>query len=303
MGTVWEKSLSIFPQCEKSTEYTKWSHELNFISRFKPKKEKNSKAMHFTFIFVVMLISFSKTHSHPTSPAVEPNEENLQRARPIQQFFKNILNALRPTTTELPPLSTTKRNSKPSLWQQNAEVQEIPNFVDFSTYLLDSISNDNSIIKFTYLQPNSSDLRSLRGNYSVISVLVPHDTQDDKKEDKKKGILSFLNSLRLPWNRQSNSNTVYSKFPPVLEYFTQRIQAYFSVYKYSDDSRINNTIVVLMPQNYQAINSSDIQSDEGIETTTDYQTEDTTPSSQEDDTTIALNEVIWWSWADRKPKH
>lgn len=240
-----------------------------------------------------MLLSFGTTHSHPTSPAVEHNELNLQRARPIQQFFKKILNALSPTTTTQPPTSiaTTKRTAQPSAWNTYVEVQEIPNFVDFSTFLLDSFSSENSVIKFTYMQPNASVASSLRGNYSVISFLVPH--RNDKKEDKKtKGVFSFLSSLRLPWNR-APSNTDYSQFPPVLEYVTQRIQAYFSVYKYTDDSRTNNTIVVLVPQNLE--NISIVQGDEEIDiettTTTDYQTDETTSVSL-DDTTMSLNEVI-----------
>ena len=250
--------------------------------------------MHFTFILVAMLLSFSTIHSHPASPAVEHDEPNLQQSRPIQQFFKKVLNALRPTTTtEYPPITTTKKAAKPSSWSQNVEVQEIPNFVDFSTYLLDSFSNSNSVIKFTYMQPNVTAAASLRGNYSVISFLVPH---DDKNVDKKtKGIFSFLSSLRLPWNRAPSntmSNTDYSQFPPVLEYFTQRIQAYFSVYKYADDSRSNNTIVVVVPQSYQALDdSATVQNEEGIKTTTDYQTEETT-SILHDDTTIAFDDVM-----------
>lgn len=247
--------------------------------------------MHSTFILVAMLISFSTTHSHPASTAVEHNEPNLQRARPIQQLFKKILSALSPTTTPQPPTSTTKRTAKPSSWSSTVEIQEIPNFVDFSTYLLDSLTSDNSVIKFTYMQPNVSVAPTLRGNYSVISFLVPHD--DSNEEIKTKGVFSFLSSLRLPWNRSpsSTANTDYSQFPPVLEYFTQRIQAYFSVYKYTDDSRTNNTVVVLVPQKYEAVSSANIQSDEGIETTTDYQTDGTTSVLLED-TTISLNEMI-----------
>lgn len=247
--------------------------------------------MHFTFILVSLLISFATIHSHPTAPAVEQNEPNLQRARPIQQFFKKILYALSPTTTLKPPPSTTRTTAKPEAL--NVEIQEIPNFVDFSTYLLDNLSTQNTAIKFTYLQPNVSAAPALRGNYSVISFLVPHD--DKKDEVKPQGVFGFLNSLRLPWNRSPPSNTDYSQFPPVLEYFTQRIQAYFSIYKYTDESRVNNTFVVLMPQSYEAVvSSANTQSDEGVVTTTDYQMDETTTATTAlyEDTTITFNEML-----------
>lgn len=188
--------------------------------------------MHFTLAAIVILAGFSVTYSHPAAS----DEPGLLRARPIQTFFKNIFNAMRRTTTEAPPpLSTTRRMSS------NVQIQEIPNFIDFSTYLLSSFASNNSAIKFSYMQPNMTAIRAT--NYSVISFVVPN---DDVEDGKQKGIFSFLNSIRLPWNR-APSNTDFSQFPPFLEYFTQRVQAYFSVYKFSDDSRVNNTIVFFMP--------------------------------------------------------
>lgn len=243
--------------------------------------------MHFTFVTIVVVVSFiSMTHSHPTTPVDESNELNSQRARPLQQFFKNILNALRrspTTTTELP--TTTKKVSKPSIYHEIPN-QPIPNFVDFSTYLLGGFTSNNSAIKFTYMQPNVTAV-NLRGNYSVISFLVPH----SEEEENSKGVFSFLSNVKLPWNRQP-SDTDYSQFPPVLEYFTQRVQSYFSVYKYTDESRLNNTFVVLIPDDEIIASSKDsttrssliVQSDDDVETTTaDYLNlqDDTTTSDSE----------------------
>lgn len=244
--------------------------------------------MHFTFIFVGFLASFGATYSHPTTlpsaPTLERNDPNPQRARPIQQFFKNIFSALRPTTTAAPtPSSTKKPAPRPSLFQSNIELNEIPNYIDFSTYLLNSFTSNNSAIKFTYMNPNTSSTPALRGNFSVITFLVPHEKQNKsemKKDEKSKGFFSFLGNMRLPWSSPAPpSNTDFSQFPPFLEYFTQRIQAYFSVYKYTDDSRFNNTIVVLVSESGSddpAGESGNILGDEGVDTTTDYQMETTT---------------------------
>lgn len=147
-----------------------------------------------------------------------------------------------PTTTpEPPPRSTTER--KPSPYLTQPVLQDIPNFVDYSTFLLGSFAANNSAIKFSYMNPNGTGAPKLQGNYSVISFIVPQD-EIDSESNKTKGIFSFLGSLKLPWTRAPADNTNYSQFPPLLEYFTQRIQAYFSVYKYTDESRFNNTIVV-----------------------------------------------------------
>lgn len=234
--------------------------------------------MHFTFISIAVLVSCSTIHSHP---AVESSEPSLKRSRPVQQFFKNILNALRvrETTTQEPPRSTTKRVAKPSPWLTNIQQQEIPNFTDFSTYLLQSLASNNSAVKFTYMQPNASvPMPMLRGNFSVISFVVPDNV--DKNENKTKGVFSFITS-RLPWSRPT-SDTDFSQFPPVLEYFTQRIQAYFSIYKYTDESRLNNTFVVFLPDD-DAVGGNAILSEEELETTTDNQVETTTDTELQGD--------------------
>lgn len=277
-------------------------HELNFCSRLHHCKQKGgrkkiitSETMHFTFVTIVVLVCFSTIHSHPASPVDERNELNLQRARPIQQFFKNVLNALRSTTTPEPPTTTTKRVFKPSSFQEIPN-QAIPNFVDFSTYLLGGITSNNSAIKFTYIEPSANAAPSLRGNYSVVSFLIPHKADDGANS---KGVFSFLGNARLPWNRQPSnattpSNTDYSQFPPVLEYFTQRVQSYFSIYKYTDESRLNNTIVVLIPDDEIFATSNKattdgspiVQSDDGAETTTDYL------NLQQDTTTNVISSEI-----------
>jgi hypothetical protein len=104
------------------------------------------------------------------------------------------------------------------------------------------------------------------------------------KKEEWKGIFSFLNSMRLPWN-QPLTNTVYSQFPPILETFVQNLQSSYSIFKYTDESRVNNTIVVF---------ADDLtDNSENIDTTTDYQLETSTETLlvsttdlQEDDSGI-----------------
>jgi hypothetical protein len=86
----------------------------------------------------------------------------------------------------------------------------------------------------------------------VISFLVPHNGNKNNNQDRvpSKGIVdNIINFFRYPWNRAPQDPTSYSQFPPFLEYYAQRIQAYFSIYKYSDESRHNNTIVLLPAAN------------------------------------------------------
>lgn len=240
--------------------------------------------MQLAFVLVVVFASFLATHCSPI-------ETSTQRPRPIQQFFKNILLALRrPTTTAPPTVRTTRRATKPSPWHTQPELQEIPNFVDFSTYLLDSFTSNNSAIKFSYMQPsNTSVAPGLRGNYSVVSFLIPHEKAED--DAASKGIFSFLGNMRLPWNRQPapDADTDVSKFPPLLEYFTQRVQAYYSVYKYTDDSRLNNTIVVLIPETPEIFNAP--SDDEATETTMTDLLETTTYSLDDPPSTDIANDV------------
>lgn len=242
--------------------------------------------MHLTLIFIV-IISYSTAYSHPLLEQPQQKQNNQQllesrqqdeldssTARPLQQFFKKILSAFRTksqTTTPRAPALTTRRISVP-YHQQPLEMEQIPNFVDYSTYLLDSFSS-NSAIQFSYIQPNGSALRG--GNYSVISFLVPHE-MPTAPSNRVKGILNFFNLFRFPWSRDPTvpNDTVYTQFPPLFEYFTQRIQAYFSVYKFSDESRLNNTIVFELPDNAPQHDDGDFiatTTDDFIETTTDYQ--------------------------------
>ncbi|CRK95675.1 CLUMA_CG009133, isoform A [Clunio marinus] len=238
--------------------------------------------MHISLISILVLLSCSTIISHPVPNTKEQNDQSSPPSRPLQQFFKKILNVLLRTTTPEPPRSTTERVPTASSLYLNAEFHEIPNFVDFSTFLLDSLASNNSAIKFTYMQPEESALKNLRGEFSVISFVIPKEFIKNEDNDDK-SIFGFLSSLRLPWNREP-SNTVYSQFPPVLEYFTQRIQAYFSIYKHTDDSRVNNTIVFIAPELNEA--SSNVLSDEYYETTTETQLE---TSTLLDDITTELN--------------
>jgi hypothetical protein len=167
--------------------------------------------------------------------------------------------------------------------------------VDFSSYMLSSLAANNTAIKFSYMQPNETFAPSLRGNYSVISFFVPHD-EESIKNNVTKGIFGFLSNLRLPWRRPDRSptpsDTDVSKFPPLLEYFTQRIQAYFSVYKYSDDSRVNNTIVVFAPGPEDFPETSvRVENDEFADTTELLGTAETTEVGETGETTEVNGET------------
>lgn len=245
--------------------------------------------MHFTLFSLTILLASTR--------AVPLDEENV-RARPFEQFFKNVLNVFRPTTTPSPPprMNVTEWISyAQSLQTMRPELQEIPNFVDFSTYFLDSLASNNTAIKFSQMQPNATSETALRRNYSVISFVVPND-EVKQESNSTKGVFSFLSSFRLPWSRPP-SDTDYSQFPPFLEYFQQRIQAYYSVYKYPDDSRQNSTIVFPLkddellddnPTTHQNDNSINALNDEGDVNTSNL---DTTTEWDEATTTGIVNEM------------
>lgn len=205
------------------------------------------------------MISYSTAYSHPLLvndvqwklESRQANEPNSTASRPFQQFIRRVLSAFRigGTTTTLPTTTTQRTSSASSSYQQPLDLQEIPNFTDYSTYLLDSFMDNNSAIKFSYLQPNTTRLRG--GNYTVISFLVPQNLRD--KIPSQGFFKQFIDLFQFPWTRQPGqsrpppSDTIYSNFPPLLEYFAQRIQAYYSIYKYTDESRLNNTIVLEIP--------------------------------------------------------
>ncbi|XP_070492843.1 uncharacterized protein [Chironomus tepperi] len=223
------------------------------------------RTMHLTLIFIVV-ISYSTAYSHPLLleenqqyrmqkpqqhelelESRQNNELNSSASRPVQNFFKKIISAfrLRSAGTTMLPATTTQRISA-SMNDLQQPSQQNPHFVDFSTYLLDSLLSSNTAIKFSYLEPNTTNLKS--GNYSVITFLVPHSIQ--AKLPQQGFLNQFLALFRNPWNRTPRppEDTVYSQFPSFLEYFAQRVQTYYSIYKYTDESRLNNTIVVDIPE-------------------------------------------------------
>lgn len=257
--------------------------------------------MHLTLIFVV-IISYSTVNSHPLADDLPPSSpaaaeslggaelrEEPEAQRPLMQFFKKIFNAFLPkysSTTESP---LTTRIPLPSLYHSSSSLEnfnEIPNFVDFSSYLLDSFASNNSAIKFSYVNPNITGLRG--GDYSVISFLIPHRTMTKSNATSSSsngGILNnFLNFFRFPWRSDPNAvpppagQTVYQQFPSFFEYIAQRVQAYYSIYKYADESRLNNTIVIEAIENVQEdapVTDENVTENEEPETTTMEDVENT----------------------------
>lgn len=69
----------------------------------------------------------------------------------------------------------------------------------------------------------------------VVPTSAPPVVPSADQKPPRRGWLSFLR----PWNRIYGEGTE-SKFPPLLEGVLQRIQHYFSVYKYQDESRPQN---------------------------------------------------------------
>lgn len=106
---------------------------------------------------------------------------------------------------------------------------KVPLFVDFSTFLLDSLKTNNSAIQFSYLNSKSANLKAR--NFSVISFILPHDAENASIKSGYK----LFDFLRLPWSPRPTSEI--SKFPPFMEFLIQRIQQYFSIYKYQDTSQ------------------------------------------------------------------
>lgn len=87
----------------------------------------------------------------------------------------------------------------------------------------------------------------------MISFVIPHSAMTNDSNSNATttgGILNnFLNFFRFPWRSEPRppkpgSDTVYQQFPSFFEYWAQRVQAYFSIYKFIDESRLNNTIVI-----------------------------------------------------------
>ena len=253
------------------------------------------RTMHLTLIFIV-IISYSTAYSHPLLleenqhyrmqkpqqhelelESRQNDELNSSASRPVQNFFKRILSAfrLRSGTTIL-PATTTQRISV------SEQSQENPHIVDFSTYLLDSLLSSNTAIKFSYLDSNMTNMNLKGGNYSVITFLVPHSIQS--KLPQTGFFNQFLSLFRNPFNRspQQATDTVYSQFPLFLEYVAQRVQAYYSIYKYTDQSRLNNTIVLEIPD-VDLLNPTDPLGDDLLETTTDYLPETTETEEVEDE--------------------
>lgn len=221
--------------------------------------------MQFTLIFLA-IVAIATTHSYPaTLTLVVPETTTTPKpARPVQQFFNRIWYALRPTTpttTEAPrapiriPIRTPDLNKN--------EIQQTPtSYVDFSTFLLNSLRANNTIVGLSYLGLNDNVSNALGkeaikadglpGNFTVISFIVPHEKVEDETEAAQdRGILNFLQKIRRPFQKVDQPpaqdlvtpDTVYSNFPPFFEYFTQRLQAYFSTYKYPDGSRTNDTLL------------------------------------------------------------
>lgn len=143
---------------------------------------------------------------------------------PAAEGFNNFLTNLgitRTTTTTTP----APEKVKPSEKSQNPEVtesketanhetenQDTSNFIDFSTYLVDSVDGEMSATKFTHMEPDKTIEPGLRGSYSMISFLIPHDTDKEKQKED----FMFLSSLRFPWNTEHNTGNL--KFPSSIKY-------------------------------------------------------------------------------------
>ena len=204
-----------------------------------------------TISIVILISSYSSTHvcAYPV---------NQEKSRPLQMFFKNVLNGwkMNNTTTET-TLSQTMTTSIPTPLLSD---DKIPHFVDFSTFLLDSLKSNNSAIQFSYL--NSKSAFPINRNFSVISFILPHGSEI-KKENK------LFDFLRLPWSPRPTSEI--SKFPPFMEFLIQRIQQYFSIYKYQDTSQPHFPYDIVFPEVLladEAISITTIQND-FMETTTE----------------------------------
>lgn len=180
-----------------------------------------------TISIVILISSYSSTHvcAHPV---------DQEKSRPLQTFFKNVLNGwkMNNTTTTLTQTMTTEIPT-PLLSDD-----KVPHFVDFSTFLLDSLKTNNSAIQFSYLNSKSSAFPKNR-NFSVISFILPHDAET--KSGNK-----LFDFLRLPWSTRPTSEV--SKFPPFMEFLIQRIQQYFSIYKYQDTSQPQFPYDIVYPE-------------------------------------------------------
>lgn len=213
--------------------------------------------------------------------------------------------------------------------------------MDYSAFLINSLKANNTAISFSYLGAKDDaasgretfKTAGLPGNFSVISLIVPHENIEDEPQDRRI-VGNVLEILRRPFQRiqamqqeaaTTSSDTVYSNFPPVFEYFAQRLQAYFSIYKYPDQSRppsavvasssnigndvnqIANTIVLVVKNPIAPLLSDEplvLLGDEQVETTTSDVLADaftakdfdlTTMKSDETTTDITTTDMTTWS--------
>lgn len=168
-----------------------------------------------TISIVILISSYSSNHvcAHPV---------HQEKSRPLQTFFKNVLSGWKMDNTTTTITHTMTTEIPTSLLSDD----KAPHFVDFSTFLLDSLKTNNSAIQFSYL--NSKSVIPKSRNFSIISFILPHDAEI--KSGNK-----LFDFLRLPWSPRPQSEI--SKFPPFMEFLIQRIQQYFSIYKYQDTSQ------------------------------------------------------------------
>ncbi|CAO1346149.1 unnamed protein product [Diamesa serratosioi] len=192
-----------------------------------------------TFSIVILISSYSSTHvcAHPV---------DQEKSRPLQTFFKNVFNGWKISNTTSTPSYTMTTEIPTSLLSDD----KVPHFVDYSTYILDTLKSNNSAIKFSNL--NSKSAFPKNSNFSVISFIFPHGGHINSEN-------KLFDFVRLPWSPRPTTSDI-SKFPPFMEFLIQRIQQYFSIYKYEDTSQ---------PQfSYDIVNPDVSSADEAISITT-----------------------------------
>lgn len=203
--------------------------------------------------------------------------------RPILNFFTNLLrtgtipssNSTVPngnggSANETKPAETTGQNAtstpnntriqfdQPNLDYYQQPLQPYQSHIDKENlFFVGSSIGENGPINFSQSGELGGNFLNNR-NYSIISFVF-NNLERPKFKNPLKGVVG---------------DGTESKFPPFLEFMLKRIQQYYSVYKYQDQSRpasLQNPLLVKVPEKYgmQNIDNIVVENEEEFEPITD----------------------------------
>lgn len=220
-------------------------------------------------------------------PAIDLDAKNKNA------FFDEDGNKMRPHGQQGNVLSTQFMDGNAAMMVKNPSVTPMaitgnnrnnPKSISFAEQLLNNLAAHNVAVNFS-----QSISPSILLPFDPQGTQFSLDTSTSKKHirinDKRKVLRSSFATVSYPPQVIiiNGPTRIYgagteSKFPPFLEFFVQRIQKYFSVYKYEDLSRPGLTSQVSSDADGNLENDVEIeaeQSDNVVEVTTETQMKQT----------------------------